>query len=554
MSVTIADCLKLPSLRSCRVIAGERGLNHLVNSASVLEVFDTNTFDIEQPVSNSDLLLTSFASIKEDYHLQCRHIERLYESGDAGLVIYYVGVYLERIHPSLIETADRLGFPLMVMPEGRIDCFYNEVLREVYELLLRDKNHASGLIDNIAALVGRLPENRKNLSTLLQLISDHLKCTVFLSDLSQNSVAMSKWPAANEITADEICRLYEAHAESGSLMIETQRQGMPLRIFCVPFSAFEYRNFSLYAADESGALTLDDVYHIIECLQVFSKLWDMDESSILENALVPAIIEGNDDRLRSAAARLGIDLKAINTAVIVRPDFGNLEPNTEANTEPNMGSSMETKERLRLMRSMIKELKECSTSMGKEIIADTYGIYIVCFIIYSHKTDGDLRYIDELIESLDSVYDRYTISVFPNDSRVEDVRRTYQIYTSYIPDVTKIFPHKKELSYGDLLLGKACRDMMEERTEEYRICRNILLPLLQEPDGDELLHTLAVYYLDADGQVKTTADQLYLHRNTVKYRLGKIRDITNFDAADRMSAYLLYKAIACWRLDPEMGE
>lgn len=250
MSVTIADCLKLPSLRSCRVIAGERGLNHLVNSASVLEVFDTNTFDIEQPVSNSDLLLTSFASIKEDYHLQCRHIERLYESGDAGLVIYYVGVYLERIHPSLIETADRLGFPLMVMPEGRIDCFYNEVLREIYELLLRDKNHASGLIDNIAALVSRLPENRKNLSTLLQLISDHLKCTVFLSDLSQSSVAMSKWPAANEITADEICRLYEAHAESGSLMIETQRQGMPLRIFCVPFSAFEYRNFSLYAADE----------------------------------------------------------------------------------------------------------------------------------------------------------------------------------------------------------------------------------------------------------------------------------------------------------------
>lgn len=75
-----------------------------------------------------------------------------------------------------------------------------------------------------------------------------------------------------------------------------------------------------------------------------------------------------------------------------------------------------------------------------------------------------------------------------------------------------------------------------------------------EPDGDELLHTLAVYYLDADGQVKTTADQLYLHRNTVKYRLGKIRDITNFDAADSMSAYLLYKAIACWRLDPEMGE
>ena len=538
MSITIADCLKLPSLRSCRVVAGEQGLNHMVNSATVLEIFGSETFDIVQPVSNSDLILTSFASIKDDYELQCRNIENMYESGDAGLVIYYVGIYLDQIHPSLIETADRLGFPLLVMPENRMDCFYNEVLREVYELLLRDQKQSSGLIDNIAALVSRLPENRKSLSTLLRLISDHLKCTVFLADIALNNVAMSKWPASNDITAEEICSLYESHAEEGCLSAEVMRQGIGLRIFCVPFTAFEYRNFSIYAADESDTLTLDDVYHIVECLQVFSRLWDMDESNILENALVPAIIEGDERQLHSVAARLGINIDAINTAVIIRPHFGD----------------METKERLRLMREMIKKLKECSASLNKEIIADTYGIYIVCYIIYSHSVDSDLHYIDELIEGLDSVYSKYTISFFPNDSCVEDVRKTYQLYTMYIPYVTRIFPAKKELSYGDLLLGKECQDMIEERTEEYRICRNILQPLLDDPDSEELLHTLAVYYLDADGEVKGTADRLYRHRNTVKYRLGKIRDITNFSPGDKMASYLLYKAIACWRLDPEMPE
>lgn len=538
MSVTIADCLKLPSLRSCRVIAGERGLQHLVNSVSVLEVFDSDTFEIEQPINNSELMLTSFASIKDDFELQRRHIENMYECGDAGLIIYYVGIYLEQIHPSLIETADRLGFPLLVMPENRMDCFYNEVLREVYELLLRDKSHTSGLIDNIAALVSRLPENRRNLSTLLQLISDHLKCTVFLSDLAQTSVAISKWPASNDITAEEICALYEEQAETSSLMVETARRGMPLRIFCVPFTAFEYRNFSIYAADEAGALTLDDMYHIVECLQVFSKLWDMDESNILENTLVPAMIEGDEKQLYSAAARLGIDIDAINTAVIIRPDC----------------SGMETKTRLRLMRDMIKKLKECSAALNKEIIANTYGIYIICYTIYARSADSGLGYLEELVENLDSVYDRYTISFFPNDSCVEDVRRTYQLYTTYIPYVTKIFPRKKVLSYGDLLLGKGCRDMIEEKTEEYRICRNILRPLLDDPDGEELLRTLAVYYLDTDGQVKATAEQLFLHRNTVKYRLGKIHDITNFDVSDKTAACLLYKAIACWRLDPEMGE
>ncbi len=538
MSITIADCLKLPSLRSCRVIAGERGLDHIVNSATVLEVFDCSTFDVAQPVNNSDLMLTSFASIKDDYAMQCRHIENMYQSGDAGLIIYYVGIYLDRIHPSLIETADRLGFPLLLMPENRMDCFYNEVLREVYELLLRDKNRSSSLIDNIASLVGRLPENRKNLSTLLRLISDHLKCTVFLADIALNNVAMSKWPVYNDITAEEIFHLYESMADVNEPFIETDCRGVRMRIFCVPFTAFEYRNFSIYAADESLTLTLGDMYHVIEVLQVFSKLWDMDESNILENTLVPAIIEGDDDKLRSATARLGIDLAAINTAVIIRPDFGD----------------METKLRLHLMRDMIKRLKECSASLNKEIIADTYGIYIICYIIYSHREDGDLHYVDELISGLDEIYDRYTISVFPNDTLLKDVRKTYQLYTMYIPHVTKIFPMKKELSYGDLLLSQNCLEMLENKTEEYRICRIILLPLLKDPDGEELLHTLAVYYLDAGGEVKKTASLLYLHRNTVKYRLGKIGDIINFDASDTTSAYLLYKAIACWRLNPEMPE
>ena len=78
--------------------------------------------------------------------------------------------------------------------------------------------------------------------------------------------------------------------------------------------------------------------------------------------------------------------------------------------------------------------------------------------------------------------------------------------------------------------------------------------MLRDDASGELLHTLAVYYLDADCEVKKTAKLLFVHRNTIQYRLSKIQAITNFRTDDRLESYLMYTAIACWRLNPALPE
>lgn len=536
MSITVEDCLKLPSLRSGRVIAGRKGLSNIVSSVTVLEVVDNMIFDFGKPIKNSDMVLTSFYTIKDDPKAQRDHIEYMYNSGDACIVLYYLGIWIKDIDPSIIEMGDKLNFPIIIMPENRTDFFYNEVIGEVYEAIFRDRSNNSDFIDTIAAMVSRLPENRKNIATLMRLISDNLKCTFLLSDASLNNVCLSKWPISNEITADMISSLYESATATAEYCVETSRSGMPLRIFCVPFSAFEYRNFSIYAADDFGRLTLDDMYRVVELLQIFSKLWELDSDNILANALVPAIVEGDEEKMYSLSAKLGIDIDAINTAIIIRPVFDHDD----------------TKEQLHTMRNLIRTVKDNAEAFDKEIIIDTYGIYIVCFIVYASSIDADNEYIEEMIESMDQVTEDYTVAFFPNDDNAKDVRRTYLLYSEYIPYVVEIFPHKKKISYGDLMFAKHCFDMAAEKREDYRICRNILKPLLESDTGGELLTTLAVYYLDADCEVKKTSQLLFVHRNTIQYRLSKIRAITNFKTDDRLESYLMYTAIACWRLNPAL--
>lgn len=538
MSLTVSDCLKLPSLRSAKVIAGHKGLSNIVNNVSVLEIYDAELFSLEAPVNDSDMTLTSFRAIADNYELQCKHIEQMHSLGDAAVVIYYVGIYLKEIHPSLIETADRLGFPLIIMPEGRIDCFYREVLYDVYKAIFHAKNKEKDLINNVVALFSRLPEDRKNLTNLLRLISDLLKYTVLLSDTVMNNVCLSKYPASNDITASDIHQLYEKTGCSDSHGAESLWQGRVLRIFRLPFTVFEYRNFSIYAIDEFGSLTMDDMYDVVELLEIFSKLWNLDADNILENSLISSILDGDSEKMRQISTKLSIDIRTINTSVFLRPSLIGLEPQGK----------------LRLQREMVQQIKSCSEGWGKTVIVDTYESLIVSFIMYSSTDNTDREYLQEMTERLDTLCTNYTISFFPCDNKAEETRKTYLLYSETIPLAISIFPDRKLFSYGDILFAHQCETICREKNDSFRICRNILKPLLEDADSDALLETLSVYYLDASCEVKATASQLFVHRNTIQYRLAKIHAITNFKTDDFLSNNLMYQAIACYRLHPELFE
>ena len=499
MSLTVSDCLKLPSLRSAKVIAGHKGLSNIVNNVSVLEIYDAELFSLEAPVNDSDMTLTSFRAIADNYELQCKHIEQMHSLGDAAVVIYYVGIYLKEIHPSLIETADRLGFPLIIMPEGRIDCFYREVLYDVYKAIFHAKNKEKDLINNVVALFSRLPEDRKNLTNLLRLISDSLKCTVLLSDTVMNNVCLSKYPASNDITASDIHQLYEKTGCSDSHGAESLWQGRVLRIFRLPFTVFEYRNFSIYAIDEFGSLTMDDMYDVVELLEIFSKLWYLDADNILENSLISSILDGDSEKMRQISTKLSIDIRTINTSVFLRPSLIGLEP----------------QDKLRLQREMVQQIKSCSEDWGKTVIVDTYESLIVSFIMYSSTDNTDREYLQDMTERLDTLCTNYTISFFPCDNKAEETRKTYLLYSETIPLAISIFPDRKLFSYGDILFAHQCETICREKNDSFRICRNILKPLLEDADSDALLETLSVYYLDASCEVKATASQLFVHRNTI---------------------------------------
>ncbi|QGN31866.1 CdaR family transcriptional regulator [Microlunatus sp. Gsoil 973] len=83
------------------------------------------------------------------------------------------------------------------------------------------------------------------------------------------------------------------------------------------------------------------------------------------------------------------------------------------------------------------------------------------------------------------------------------------------------------------------------------LARTVYGPLAQTGSG--LLETLVVF-LDNNSSVEATARALFVHANTVRYRLKRIQEVTGYSPTDARDAYVLRMALTLGRLLPDGRE
>ncbi len=78
-----------------------------------------------------------------------------------------------------------------------------------------------------------------------------------------------------------------------------------------------------------------------------------------------------------------------------------------------------------------------------------------------------------------------------------------------------------------------------------QLAKELFQPLADHSGG--LLETLAVYF-DEGYSIEATARRLFIHPNTVRYRLGKVADVTGYSPHTPRDAYALRLALTLGRL------
>ncbi|MCT9929430.1 PucR family transcriptional regulator ligand-binding domain-containing protein [Planotetraspora sp. A-T 1434] len=124
--VSVGEVLGVSTLADARLIAGKSGLDRIVQRLNVMEVPDILAW-----VKPHELLLTTGYPLRNTPQSLDRLVADLDERGLAALAIK-LGRYLDELPGEMVEQADRLGFPLILLPNDvGFDDILNQVLTDI---------------------------------------------------------------------------------------------------------------------------------------------------------------------------------------------------------------------------------------------------------------------------------------------------------------------------------------------------------------------------------------------------------------------------------------
>jgi DNA-binding PucR family transcriptional regulator len=524
LSVTVADILKLPSMRNAEVVGGRGGLQKNVWSISVLESVDPelleNSLFHNDQFFGSEIVITSFINIKDDAELQCRNIRRLAEAGEVGLILFYVGVFIQSIDQRLIALADELDFALICMPRNRMDLRYSEVISEVMAALFKDQSTDGSIIVELLEHVSRLPKHQQTVDTVVKLLSDRIRASVIVTDSAGNVLNEAAWPRSLTGLYTDLKKFPKPKTPFSPVAVSVLSGGGFL--YRAQISTESGQGLELFVIRENGQLPDLIIQQSVDIIQLAVRLWSQQHDKAVISELVKAILQDEPMKMRRLADLFRIDVTSVNSMWVAAASNGE-------------GFSSDGPDTAR----------ELAEQYCRTCFAD---IYESCLVIFMDgpktKQEADaLR--DDLLSSLP---EGVTLTRFSNLTDTTAVREAFIKNRDCASDVKRIFPGRICFDGEEILFTKECRARIEQGEASVLEALAPLRPLARERDADELKHTLAVYLLDTEAGLTETAEKLFLHKNTVKYRLKCLSDRFGFRVGGMPASINLYIAAAIDRL------
>ena len=524
MSITVADVMKLPSMRGAKVLGGAGGLTRVVSSISVLEYAQTSAiqaelFDRVEFLGN-ELAITGFMNNPDDVELQCTNLRRMAAIGEVGVILFYVGIVMKKVDRQLIEVADALDFPLICMPVGQMNQRYSEVICEVMELIYRDQMAGANLVSELLEQAAGLLPHQRTVDSMLRMLADRLHASVVLMDSSRRVLNEAAWPRSidnaikERLTAAEFpapgawgyCEPVDVHIYRDSIQTQ-ERHAMDLLIF-----------------KEGSALDVVLARQAVEVVQLTVSIWSDKHDRIVIGELVRAILQDEPMKMRRLADIFHIDIASINSMWIIS------------------GDTAEDREKLAdVLEPVLRDTRACSEAA----IADIYEGEMVLFMIGPGNIQ-DVRALTEAIgNGLAGRGIRATLTRCHALNTTTRVREAFLSHQVALPAAKRIFPGQWAYTLEQIDFARQCQELIgrgERAVQEALRC----VAALQ--DGDSLLETLECYLLDARMHVTLTAEKMFLHKNTIKYRLQRIADRLGFVPGELPESMPLFNACALYRL------
>lgn len=239
----------------------------------------------------------------------------------------------------------------------------------------------------------------------------------------------------------------------------------------------------------------------------------------LEALVVDGIVRGDaEESLLSRAAALGWEPSSEATVLV-----GNAPPDDPP--------------------SIVYQVRSRAARLGCPVLLGVQGTRLV--VVFGSASDA--RAVRESAARLSEVFAEGPVVMGPTAASLADAHRSASDAMSGLRSVVAWPTAPCPVATEDLLPERA---LAGDPEAERQLVERVMLPLVDA--GGALLETVDTY-LEVGGVLESCARQLYVHPNTVRYRLRRIGELTGHTPSNARDAHVLRVGLAVGRLAKARG-
>lgn len=505
MDFKLQDVIKLGGFAECRVVAGHEGLHRRIDSITVLEVLE-----VAKWVKGNELILTSLYAVKDDVDAQQTLIERLHASGATGLAIK-PSHFVNEISEEIITTGNRLNFPIIEIPEH---IKYLDIMAPIMHVIFDKKVVLQEDVERATKILDELSLENQGIEEYAQNIAFIVKNDI---TIESELPTVGSFLNGKELESLQYEKKKELTIVQRPLQMKRFIEGEEMDCVVVPI---------IVEGEYFGNITSWGQYdqHLPADLAILEKAATLLSFELLKRKVKLDIEQQYEsDFMRELLFSHNIREKSVI-------EWGGQYRFTKSHHYACLLFSVHDTKTGTKQYQILKSYK--LTNILKKIQTDALVGAIrngIC-VILPITEDVDImkmahEYYDQIIGQIGSTYHLF-LGIGRAELGVKGIQESFLQAEKALYFSEKATGLNQISSYDGLGVYRLIYSVKSD-VELKSFFNETIKNLVVVDKSSELLQTLKVYF-EHNEVLKDTSDALFIHVNTLKYRLNKIEELTGY--------------------------
>jgi len=554
--IKVKDVYDLLREDGVKLVAGENGLNRMVNSISVTEVDDPYRWLI-----GGEMILTTLFMFKNREE-KIYFISKLNDSGCACVAIH-PGYQLKfLVENYILEIGDKLQFPIFILPQ---EMPYVRIFNKVYEAILNKKEILLKKSAEITYMMTKTLIADGNIHDIILKLHKILNKSIFFLNNKLEIVEKIENSEESNININDYKNAIFEHDSKLNIKINQNECYDDIKVKEINFGENKIFKYVIIELREN----INNYLAIIEPNMISENERLLDSTALcnvataikLQKLKELAIIETKEklkydffddlineaytslDIMEKRAATLGLNFMFWNIIFIF--DVDNFEQYYKENFHKGEHYFQEIK--MKIKDNIIEQLERYRDNIGLFIPKGDGYIMFIGFNENEYKRFNYRKFFKNMNSKINHKFENenldfsITLSVSGPINVIGDIAKAYKQTLRAKEIGKKLYGKGGTVFYEDL----GIYNLISIQGSKEEILINSGLNKIYDYDKKKrgnLLETLEVF-LDTNGSINKTAIKIYAHPNTVKYRLRKIKEIIDEDILGNETKRLYYHVL-----------